>query len=295
MPVVTLREILKNAGRGKYAVGMFDVHHSDMAEAVLEAAEERKAPVILALAEVHAVQPGQLTAVGSMLVRAAERAGVPVAVHLDHAVSVETAVRAMELGFSSVMYDGSALSLEENLENTAKTVRLAGAFGASVEAELGHVGGEEGNSDGSGGSVYTKPEDAAYFAEMTGADALAVSIGTVHGRYREKPNLNIPLLEEIHRRVSIPLVLHGGSGLSDQDFKDCIAGGISKINIYTEIAEAARMVLIEEAGSLGYFDLMQKSKRAMRAVAAEKIKLFGSQGKAPALSEPGTPPQETGE
>ena len=219
-------------------MGMFDVHHSDMAEAVLEAAEERKAPVILALAEVHAVQPGQLTAVGSMLVRAAERAGVPVAVHLDHAVSVETAVRAMELGFSSVMYDGSALSLEENLENTAKTVRLAGAFGASVEAELGHVGGEEGNSDGSGGSVYTKPEDAAYFAEMTGADALAVSIGTVHGRYREKPNLNIPLLEEIHRRVSIPLVLHGGSGLSDQDFKDCIAGGISKINIYTEKGDA---------------------------------------------------------
>ena len=281
MPVVTLREILKNAGREKYAVGMFDVHHSDMAEAVLEAAEERNAPVILALAEVHAVQPGQLTAVGSMLVQAAERAGVPVAVHLDHAVSVETAVQAMELGFSSVMYDGSTLSLEENLENTAKTVRLAEAFGASVEAELGHVGGEEGNSDGSGGSVYTKPEDAAYFAEMTG--------------YREKPNLNIPLLKEIHRRVSIPLVLHGGSGLSDQDFKDCIAGGISKINIYTEIAEAARMVLIEDAVKLGYFDLMQKSKRAMRAVAAEKIKLFGSQGKAPALSEPGTPPQKTGE
>ena len=144
-------------------------------------------------------------------------------------------------------------------------------------------------------SVYTKPEDAAYFAEMTGADALAVSIGTVHGRYREKPNLNIPLLKEIHRRVSIPLVLHGGSGLSDQDFKDCIAGGISKINIYTEIAEAARMVFIEDAVKLGYFDLMQKSKRAMRAVAAEKIKLFGSQGKAPALSEPGTPPQKTGE
>ncbi|MCD7965534.1 MAG: class II fructose-bisphosphate aldolase [Clostridiaceae bacterium] len=285
MPVVTLREILKNAGREKYAVGMFDVHHSDMAEAVLEAAEERNAPVILALAEIHAAQPRQLTLAGSMIVRAAERASIPVTVHLDHAVLVETAVRAMELGFSSVMYDGSLLSLEENLENSAKTVFLARQFGASVEAELGHVGGEEGNPDANGGSVYTKPEDAAYFSEMTGVDALAVSIGTVHGRYREKPNLNIPLLQEIKRRVSIPLVLHGGSGLSDQDFKDCIAGGISKINIYTEIAEAARKVLIEDDRNLGYFDLMQKSKGAMQAVAAEKIKLFGSQGKASALLE----------
>ena len=292
--LVTLNDVLIPAKKGKYAVGLFNAVNLELARGIIAAEEETGSPVIMGTAEVL-FPYGPLDEVSYYLIPMAKKAKVPVVIHLVHGRRKETCLKALKLGFSSVMYDGSTLSLEENLENTAKTVRLAEAFGASVEAELGHVGGEEGNSDGSGGSVYTKPEDAAYFAEMTGADALGVSIGTVHGRYREKPNLNIPLLKEIHRRVSIPLVLHGGSGLSDQDFKDCIAGGISKINIYTEIAEAARRVFIEDAVKLGYFDLMQKSKRAMRAVAAEKIKLFGSQGKAPALSEPGTPPQKTGE
>lgn len=232
MPIVTLKEILKDAQKDHYAVVMFDVWNLEMAAAVIEAAEQEASPVILAFAEVHADTPAKMKHLANIMRHYAMLAKVPVAVHLDHATSVSVINQAIEYGFSSVMYDASVLSFEENVRRTAQVVEMARQSGVSVEAELGHVGGEEGIEESDEQILYTNSDDAVRFVAQTGIDALAVSIGTVHGVYRKTPELQLPLLHQLRHKVAVPLVLHGGSGLSNQDFRDCIDGGIAKIKLF---------------------------------------------------------------
>ena len=278
MAVVTLKEILQDAQAGKYGVGMFDVQNLEMTGAVIEAAEEAQSPVILALAEVHVVNPGILMDIGNMVMSAAQRARVPVAVHFDHGMSIENIVRVLHLGFSSVMFDGSMLPYEDNVKKTSEVVWISRLFGASVEAELGHVAGNEAEDTDGSDAVYTDPGQAKDFVHKTGIDALAVSIGTVHGVYRSEPRLDMERLGKIRDQVEVPLVLHGGSGLSNEDFQRCIEHGISKINIYTEVVNAALNYdgVIPDSYA-GWLDL---TKENMKRVVGEKIRIFGSAGRA---------------
>lgn len=276
MPIVTLKEILKNTKLQKYAVGMFDVHNLEMTRAAIEAAQELHAPVILAAAQVHFATKEKLEDIADIMVYCASRAEVPVALHFDHGTSEKLILWALHKGFSSVMYDGSLLPFDENVENTKKVVDLAQTFGASVEAELGHVGGSEGTEEYNKEFLYTDVFKAKEFAEKTKVDALAVSIGTVHGRYRDKPKLNFTLLESINEQVEIPLVLHGGSGLSDEDIVKCIERGIGKINVYTEIVETAQEILNKRPKELCYLNTMEKVQEGMKQRIRAKIKIFGS-------------------
>ncbi len=292
MPLVTLKDLTADALRGRYAVGMFNTLNLEMVRGVLGAAEELRSPVIIAVAEVHTPY-SPLSDIGPVLVRAAERARVPVAVHLDHGVTMETIRAALDIGFSSVMYDGSTLDFETNIANTREVVALAGACGASVEAELGHVGGGEAGTEDEGTpassaeeAFYTDVEQAADFVARTGCDALAVAIGTVHGVYRTRPRLDLQRLEDIRRRAQLPIVLHGGSGLSDGDFHDCIQRGVAKINICTDmfihIMESVKT--IAKTGSYQYTEVISATDKAVKETVMEKLRLFGSTGKAPADS-----------
>lgn len=280
MALVTLQEILKDAQRNGYAVGMFDLHNLEMANAAVEAAEEEHSPVILALAEVHAQDERTRKNLADIAVICGKRARVPVAVHYDHGQNVGAVLQVLHRGFTSVMFDGSLLPYEENVRRTKEVVQFAKAFGASVEGEIGHVGGSEG-AQTEEDICYTEPEMAKKFAEETGVDALAVAIGTVHGLYRKTPRLDLERLRKIHSLVGVPLVLHGGSGLSEKNFRDCIQCGVSKINIYTEVAQtAADTIHSEKDGERGYLDLSGNVTKAMRKVIAERMRLFGSSGRA---------------
>jgi fructose-bisphosphate aldolase class II len=236
--IVTLSEILKDARTKKYGVGLFNTVNLEMARAIIGAAEEEKSPVIIGLAEVH-IPYGDLDMMAPIMVKFAKEAKVPVAIHFDHGMTFDLILKAMHLGFTSVMFDGSTLPYEENIRQTREIVKIAHALGVSVEAELGHVGGAEGGGSDGHEARYTEVWQAADFVDKTGIDALAVAIGTAHGEYTTKPKLDINRLNEIHRKVDVPLVLHGGSGLSDHDFRSCIQNGISKVNIFTDMSAAA--------------------------------------------------------
>lgn len=273
MPLVTLNEIMNPAKSNRYAVGMFNVLNLEMIRGVVAAAEVANSPAILAVAEVH-LPFGSMEELAPAVIRAAEAATVPIAFHFDHGMSPDRIKRALEVGFTSVMYDGSSLPYEENVENTRKTVELAAKYGASVEAELGHVGGAEGGGDHENFSQLTDPAQARDFVERTGIDALAVSIGTVHGVYRRLPQLDLERLRTIRDSVDVPLVLHGGSGLSDDDFRGCIAGGIHKINVCTDLFLAAvRAMRIQPEGT-AYPHILQATEIAIREAALEKISVF---------------------
>jgi fructose-bisphosphate aldolase, class II len=282
MSVVNLNEILASAASGGYAVGMFDVVGTESLKAIISGAEECNSPVIIALAEVH-MPYAPLQLIGPLMVEAAKHARVPVAVHLDHGQSYDIIIKTMALGFSSVMFDGSTLPYEENLKNSAEIAKTAKALGISVEAELGHVGGEEGGGDDDYEAFYTDPALAADFVEKTGIDALAVAIGTVHGEYRKQPSLDLQRLADISSKVNVPLVLHGGSGLSDDDFRNCIRGGIRKINIFTDMSYAAAegiKKLFEQKKKPHCYDISEAAEKSMQQVVMEKICLFGSNSQA---------------
>lgn len=285
MALVTLQEILKDAAAKEYGVGMFNTINLEMVRAIIGAAEEEKSPVIIGLAEVH-IPYGALEILAPIMVKAAAEASVPVAVHFDHGMNFDLIVKAMKLGFTSVMYDGSVLSFHDNIKNSAEIVRIAKAMGASVEAELGHVGGAEGGGEDEEEEMYTNVEQAAEFVSETGIDALAVAIGTAHGEYRVKPRLDINRLKDIHSRVEVPLVLHGGSGLSDQDFKECIKNGISKVNIFTDMSVAAvdtirKAVLTEKDNVLiNYPELINVTVKGIKEEIISKMRLFESSNKA---------------
>lgn len=282
MGLLNLKDMLSEASSKKYAVGMFDVVGTDSLKAIINGAEECNSPVIIALAEVH-LKYAPLELLAPMMVDAAKRSKVPVVVHLDHGLRYETIIKSMHYGFTSVMYDGSTMDYEENLRGTREIVKIANALGVSVEAELGHVGGDEGGGEDHYQEYFTEPEKATDFVERTGIDALAVAVGTVHGEYVKKPCLDLNRLYEIHNKVEIPLVLHGGSGLTDDDFRDCIKRGIRKINIFTDMSYAATegvRKFLEQKKKFHCFDFSEVAERCMKEVVIEKINLFGSNSKA---------------
>lgn len=283
--LVNLNEVLYDARKNHYGVGLFNTTDTDMLEAAISAAEELRSPIIIGTAEVL-LPFGELKLVAPSFVEAAKRATVPVVVHYDHGVTFEKCMEALSLGFSSVMYDGSALPYEQNIAETREVVRVAHAFGATVEGEIGHVG-QAADGDDAVTDLYTQVDEAVAYREATGVDALAVAIGTAHGAYKQKPKLDLGRLSELREAVSVPLVLHGGSGLSDDDFRNAVACGISKINIFTDIC---RVGITETAEALKenppfdsmmtYLNIRNRRVEAMKEEIRTKIRLFGSAGKA---------------
>jgi fructose-bisphosphate aldolase class II len=272
--LVGLNDVLRPAQKGGYAVGLFNTINLEMAVGVFAAAERLRSPVIVGSAEVL-LPFGPLEELSYLLLPMAKRASVPVVLHFDHGTTLENTVKAIDLGFSSVMYDRSDRPFEDNLREVKELTDYAHKKGVTVEAELGHVG------TGEDLGFLTDPDTAKEFAVKTGVDALAVSIGTVHGPYLKKPCLDIELLRKIRSQVDVPLVLHGGSGLSEEQFKECIKNGICKVNIFTDINKAAA----KAAGELytdgkAMTDLIPSMYEAVRAATEEKMLLFGSDGKA---------------
>lgn len=277
--LVNLNEVLKKAQKEHYAVGLFNTTDTDMLQAVIEAAEELHSPVIIGTAEVL-LPYGELKLIAPSIIAMAKRATVPVVVHYDHGLTFERCMEALQLGFSSVMFDGSTKDYEQNVAETAQIVKIAHALGATVEGEIGHVGdatiGENTLTD-----MYTTVDEAQKYLNDTGVDALAVAIGTAHGVYKTKPQLNIERLKQISSSVDVPLVLHGGSGLSDDDFRNTVANGIAKVNIFTDLCLAGEKAMKEglEKG-LGYLELRNAKKDAIKSAVKTKMQLFGSVNKA---------------
>lgn len=231
MALVKMKDLLRRAEEKNIGCGAFSVGNMEMVRGAIRAAEELDTPIILQIAEVR-LKNSPLHLMGPMMVQAAKEAKVDVAVHLDHGLTFGTVDKALELGFTSVMLDASTLPFEENIARVKAVVEKARKYGATVEAELGFVGGsEDGSCDH--GIRCTDPDDAVVYARETGIDALAVAIGNAHGNYPVAPTLAFDVLEKIHEKVDIPLVLHGGSGITDKDFQKAISLGIRKVNIAT--------------------------------------------------------------
>jgi fructose-bisphosphate aldolase class II len=280
MALVNLKDILNAAQRQHYAVGAFNVVSLESLQAILEAATKTRSPVILNVAEVH-FKYVDLETSSPAIRRAAQKAPVPVALHLDHGVSFEAVMRALRAGFTSLMFDGSTCAYEENVEKTRQIVKMAHAIGVTVEAELGHVGGAEGSSEAAEDKgLFTDPKQAEDFVLRTQVDALAVAIGSAHGLYKAKPQLDFARLSEIRQAVGVPLVLHGGSGIPDDDFRRAIQLGISKINVYTEMAQIAcrriREIMERDPSFISFPDLLIAAREAMRDLVMEKIAVFGA-------------------
>lgn len=274
--LVTLNELLKDAKEGKYAVGAFNVPNLEAIRGVIQAAEELGSPVILQHAEVHENLIG-LEEIGPIMLQYAKAAKVPVAVHLDHGASYEMCVKAIRLGFTSVMYDASSKEYEVNLEETKEIVKIAHAAGVSVEAELGHIftsavgGGEGRGSDSSEDyedleDVYTDPDLAKEFVEATGVDCLAIGFGTVHGIYLKEPKFDLNRILQIKEKIDVPFVMHGGSGVSEENYRTAIKNGICKINYYTYMNKAAGKAVQEclekNSGDSVFFDELSLSATA---------------------------------
>ncbi len=275
--LVNLNDVLRDAQKKHYAVGLFNTTDTDMLEAAISAAEALRSPIIIGTAEVLLCH-GELQLIAPSMLHAAKRASVPVVVHYDHGLTYDRCVEALQLGFSSIMFDGSAGDVASNLKDTRDMVRLAHAMGATVEGEIGHVGQADAG-DNEVSDRYTTVYEAVTFAQSTGVDALAIAIGTAHGAYKTAPKLDLNRLTEIRSALNTPLVLHGGSGLSDDDFKNAIAGGIAKINIFTDLCKAGEQAMRENR-DLSYLDIRDKKVEAIREAVKKKMLLFGSDGKA---------------
>ncbi|MBQ8305350.1 MAG: class II fructose-bisphosphate aldolase [Blautia sp.] len=276
--LVNMKDILEDARTNQYAIGYFNAVNVEMARAVIETAEELHAPVIVGTAEV--LLPAMpLELVAAYLIPMAKKASVPVAVHYDHGLTFDKCMEALKLGFTSIMYDCSTASYEENLSGVAEMVRICHAMGATVEGELGHVGDNEGEGKLAKPSDYfTDPEQALDFVDKTGIDALAVAVGNAHGDYRFPPKLDFDRISRISKLTDLPLVLHGGSGLSDDDFREAARRGICKVNIFTDLDKAGRAGIDRgiEAGAHTLMNLIPYEIEAMKEVVRNKIKLFGS-------------------
>ena len=277
--LVNMKEMLAAAQKGHYAVGLFNTTDTDMLEAAIRAAETCRSPIIIGTAEVL-LPYGELKLIAPSILAAARRASVPVAVHYDHGLTFDRCMEALQLGFSSVMFDGSAGDYESNLQATREVVRIAHAFGATVEGEIGHVGNAAG-SDLTSEDRYTTPEEAESYLAATGVDALAIAIGTAHGAYKTAPKLDLERLRAIRAKVDVPLVLHGGSGLSDDDFRNTVRDGIAKVNIFTDLCVAGAQASLEGfAAGRGYLDVRNEKVEAITRVVMNKMELFGSVGRA---------------
>lgn len=284
--IISLKTILEMAEARNIAIGAFNVTSLEGIQAVLGAAEELNQPVILQFANAAHKQYISLDTIGTAMVAMAEKAAVPVCVHLDHGENLQEIHEALELGFSGVMYDGSVLPYAENVANTKAAVELAREYGASVEAEIGSMGREEFSSAGMDGetaeieSCYTDPNQAAEFVKATGVDALACSFGTVHGIYLRAPKLDIDRVGKIRKEIGVPVVMHGGSGISDEDFRKCIDQGVRKINFYTYAAKDAGAAIKEkiskEEGPVFFHDIAALGRETMKNTYIETIKVFSN-------------------
>lgn len=277
--LVNLDYVLKKAQEGNYAVGLFNTTDTDMLEAAISAAEEMNSPIIIGTAEVL-LPYGELDLIAPSVIASAKRAKVPVVVHYDHGLTFERCMQALKLGFTSIMFDGSTGDAEQNIKDTSNIVKIAHSFGATVEGEIGHVG-EASTCDNVVSDKYTTPQEAIDFIEKTGVDALAIAIGTAHGAYKEKPCLDLERLKQIRAKVDTPLVLHGGSGLSDDDFRNTIKYGIAKVNIFTDLCLAG--VEGVKGGfdeNLSYLEMRNLKVSKIKEAVKAKIRLFGSENRA---------------
>ncbi|MBQ8351713.1 MAG: class II fructose-bisphosphate aldolase [Clostridia bacterium] len=275
--LVNLNDVLQDAKNKKYAVGLFNTTDTDMLEGAIAAAEELRSPIIIGTAEVL-LPFGDLKLIAPSIIAAAKRATVPVVVHYDHGLTFDRCMEALSLGFSSIMFDGSAGNPDENLRATREMVKIAHSLGVTVEGEIGHVGqADVGDNDVQ--DMYTTPEEAVAFVEATGVDALAIAIGTAHGAYKSKPKLDIERLKAIRATLDLPLVLHGGSGLSDEDFRNTIQNGIAKVNIFTDLCVAG-LNAVRTAPTDNYLEARNMKVEAIKQAVMKKMLLFGSNNRA---------------
>ncbi len=276
--ICSMKELLFEAEAQNRAVGAFSVYSMETVKGVIAAAEQMDTPVILQIAESR-FPYAPLELMAPMMVEAARKAQVKVAVHLDHGLHMETIRQALDYGFTSVMLDASKYPLPENIHMTQEVIRLAASYHAAVEAEIGCIGGNEGMGDVE--ISYTRPEEAERFVQETKVDALAVAIGNAHGNYREDPHLHFQILEEIHRRVQTPLVLHGGSGISFADFRKTMLRGMRKINIATAnlntLVSTSRETLSKN-NHISYFDLSRQMTQQVCTCTKTHIYVFNGQG-----------------
>lgn len=277
---VTSKEMIQKAREGRYAIPAFNAENMEMVQAIVAAAEEEKSPVMIQTTSTTVDYIGR-DMMFNMVKAVADRATVPVALHLDHCSKYEDVVAAMEAGYSSVMIDASKLPYEENIKVTQAVVEAAKKFGATVESELGTVGGKEDNV--SADVIYTDPDEAVDFATRTNIDIFAVAIGTAHGFYKGEPKLNFELLAKLREIIEVPLVLHGGSGIPDEMIKKTIELGIAKVNFATELRAAMTKAVREALTDEKIIDpkkFMGPGRNAVKELCIHKIRLCGSNGKA---------------
>lgn len=283
MPLVTTKQLMLAAQKGKYAIGAFNVENMEMVQAVVAAAEELKSPVIMQTTP-STVKYADLAYFYANVKAAAEQVSVPVVMHLDHGNSFELAMRALRIGYTSIMIDGSHSSFEENIAVTKAVVDACHPSYIPVEAELGKVGGKEDDLDGGEGGGYTVPSEALEFVQRTGVDSLAVAIGTAHGVYKGVPRLDVDRLSEIREVVSLPLVLHGTSGIPDEAVKECISRGICKVNYATDLriafSKGVNEVLMENPDTIDPKKYNARGREYVKEYVMNKIQVCGSAGKA---------------
>lgn len=275
--LVTLKDILKIANAKGCAVGSFNTPNLESMRAVIHAAEELDQPVIIMHAQIHE-EMGYCTIeeIGKIMLFMADKAKVPVCVHLDHGTDLSYLKRGLEVGFTSVMYDGSELPMAENYANTSIAVSMASKYGASVEAEVGSMGAREGGGGPNSESIYTDPDEAKKFVLETGIDALACAFGTSHGMYKEQPKLDFERVRKIHSMIDVPLVMHGGSGVSEDSYRKLIQDGIRKINYYSYMATAGGIAVMV-AGMLKtstFHDVALCAERAMKDNVIQALNVF---------------------
>ena len=284
--LVTLKDVLAVAEKNDSAIGAFNTPNLESIMAVIKAAEELDEAVIIMHAHVHEdLMP--LSVIGPIMVDMAKKSSVPVCVHLDHGQDLDYLKLALEIGFTSVMYDGSALPYEENAKNTCLAVKMAKKYEASVEAEIGTLGKRETGAVDDGDDtdheiqVYTNPDMAKRFVEETGIDALACSFGTAHGLYLKKPKLDMSVLEDVREKIALPIVMHGGSGVSDSEFKRTIKRGVRKVNYYTYMAKKGGQIVSanmdKEKDNIIYFhDIVAWGVESMKEDVKSAIKVFSN-------------------
>ncbi len=284
--LVTLNEVLRPAKKNHYAVGLFNAVNMELARGIIAAAEKTQSPVIMGTAEVL-FPYGPLEEVSYYLIPMAKKANVPVVIHLDHGLKKETCLKALELGFTSIMYDCSTDDYDTNVAKVREMADIAHSYGATIEGELGHVGDNEGSAEGSShladpSKFFTDPKMARDYVEKTKVDALAIAVGNAHGAYKLPPKLDFERIKTIANTVDVPLVLHGGSGLTDNDFKRAIQEGISKVNIFTDINIAAVKAEFSKFTDMnkGIIDLILAAVEAVKQETIAKMQLFSSVGKA---------------
>lgn len=281
--LVTSKELLLDAQKNHYAVGAFNVENMEMVMAVLAAAEEQNSPVIMQ------TTPGTVKYAGfdyyfANVKAAAERTKIPVVMHLDHGNSFAMAMQAFRAGYTSIMIDGSKLPFEENIDLTKSVVNVCHASNVPVEGELGKVGGKENNLENDDENPYTDPQEAKEFVERTGVDSLAIGIGTAHGVYKGIPKVNMEVLSAVRAVVDVPLVMHGTSGVPDEQVRDAVRRGICKVNYATDLRIAfTNGVKAYMNNNPNAFDPKKYSAPGMKEVTAyvaQKMQVVGSVGKA---------------